>query len=296
MRRLRGQSAFARLGSYSRQVATIVELASYPVKSCAPTVSGSLTIGPAGPEHDRAFLVTDPDGGFRTQRVLPRLAVIRPAVGGGGAVLTLTAPGVEPCDVPIDLSGPRRPVTLFGDPFTGIDQGDGVADWLATVLGGRYRLMRVPPEHERVTEGAVDGTASYADSAPLMVLSKASLRELNARLAARGEPELPVSRFRPNLIVDGWDEPHTEDRLRRFRVGDAELAFAKRCLRCAVVTVDQQTGRKRGPEPLRTLATYRRDSGGLAFGAKLSVLRGGKVSVGDTLEVDTWGPGLPLHR
>ncbi|MFG1927883.1 MOSC domain-containing protein [Cryptosporangium sp. NPDC048952] len=269
-------------------MATIVELASYPVKSCAAAVAGSLTIGPAGPAHDRAFLVTDAHGDFRTQRVLPRLAVIRPAVSDDGTTLTLHAPDVEPCEVPIDLAGPRSPVSLFGDPYTGIDQGDDVADWLATVLGGAYRLMRVPPEHQRVTKGETDGTASYADSSPLMLLSRASLRALNARLAERGQPEMPMARFRPNLIVDGWDEPHTEDGLRRFRVGDTELAFAKLCLRCAVVTVDQDAGRKRGPEPLRTLATYRRAPGGLAFGVKISVVRGGKVSVGDTIDVNGW--------
>lgn len=274
-------------------MATIVELASYPVKSCAAAAGGSMTVGPAGPAHDRAFLVTDPDGGFRTQRVLPRLAVVRPAISDDDRTLTLRAPDVEPCVVPIDLDGPRTPVTLFGDPFTGIDQGHVVADWLGTVLGGDYRLMRVPPEHERVTEGETDGTASYADSSPLMVLSLASLRALNRRLAERGEPAVPLNRFRPNLVVDGWDDPHTEDRLRRFRVGDAELAFAKRCIRCAVVMVDQANGRKSGPEPLRTLADYRRDGGGVAFGVKLSVVRGGKISVGDTVGVDVWGEPLP---
>ena len=273
-------------------MAQIVDLAYYPVKSCAAVVASTLTIGPAGPAHDRAFLVTDPDGDFRTQRVLPRMAIVRPAVSDDGTVLTLSAPDVESCAVRVDLDGPRRPVSLFGDPYTGIDQGDEVADWLSTVLGDRYRLMRVPPEHERVTRGAVDGTASYADSSPLMVLSQASLRELNARLTARGASEMPMTRFRPNLVVDGWDEPNTEDRLRGFRVGDTELAFAKRCLRCAVVTVDPGTGRKTGTEPLRTLATYRRDAGGVAFGVKLSVVRGGRISIGDTIEVDVWGDPL----
>ncbi|GAA3394352.1 MOSC domain-containing protein [Cryptosporangium minutisporangium] len=280
-------------------MATIVELAYYPVKSCAPAVASSVTIVPAGPPHDRAFLVTDPDGEYQTQRGLPRLAVVRPSVSEDGTTLTLNAPDVEPCAVPVDVTGPRRPVTLFGEGFTGIDQGEPVADWLSTVLGGRYRLVRVPPEHDRVTKGAadgVDGTASYADSAPLMLLSRASLRSLNARLTDGGNPALPMGRFRPNLVVDGWDEPFTEDRLRRFRVGDAELAFAKRCIRCVVTTVDQETGRKQGPEPLRTLAAFRRDSSGVAFGVKLSVLRGGKVSVGDELEVDAWGEPLLGRR
>ncbi|MGW2560899.1 hypothetical protein ACWCXB_16965 [Streptomyces sp. NPDC001514] len=48
--------------------------------------------------------------------------------------------------------------------------------------------------------------------------------------------------------------------------------------------------RSGGPEPLRTLADYRRAAPcGVAFGAKFSVLRPGKVSVGDDMVVSLWG-------
>jgi hypothetical protein len=30
--------------------------------------------------------------------------------------------------VPVDVTGPRRPVELFGAPYTGIDQGSAVAE------------------------------------------------------------------------------------------------------------------------------------------------------------------------
>jgi uncharacterized protein YcbX len=59
--------------------------------------------------------------------------------------------------------------------------------------------------------------------------------------------------------------------------------------RCAITLVDQETGDRSGPEPLRTLATYRRAAaGGVAFGAKFSVLRPGKLAIGDILTVPTW--------
>jgi uncharacterized protein YcbX len=56
-----------------------------------------------------------------------------------------------------------------------------------------------------------------------------------------------------------------------------------------VTTVDQRAGVKAGPEPLRTLADYRRTDGGVAFGAKFSVIRPGKLSVGDAIAVSSWG-------
>ncbi|MFD8231822.1 MOSC N-terminal beta barrel domain-containing protein [Streptomyces sp. NPDC059696] len=60
-------------------------------------------------------------------------------------------------------------------------------------------------------------------------------------------------------------------------------------IRCAVTLVDQHTGTRAGPEPLRTLATYRRArQGGIAFGTKYAVLRPGTVAVGDEVEVVEW--------
>jgi hypothetical protein len=38
-------------------------------------------------------------------------------------VLTLRAPGRESLAVPVDVTGPRRPVELFGAPYIGIDEG-----------------------------------------------------------------------------------------------------------------------------------------------------------------------------
>jgi uncharacterized protein YcbX len=109
---------------------------------------------------------------------------------------------------------------------------------------------------------------------------------LNERILEHGGIPVPMNRFRPNLVVAGWPEPHSEDRAWKLTAGTAELGFAVRCIRCAVPTVEQETGRKDGPEPTRTLATYRREpdfGGGVSFGAKYAVLRGGTVSVGDEI-------------
>jgi uncharacterized protein len=98
-----------------------------------------------------------------------------------------------------------------------------------------------------------------------------------------------MSRFRPNIVIDGWRKPHLEDRARHVRAGNAELGYAKLAIRCAVTLVDQDGGVKAGPEPIRTLATYRRaPGGGVAFGAKFSVLRTGKLTVGDEVTVLSW--------
>ncbi|MGW2326778.1 MOSC domain-containing protein [Streptomyces sp. NPDC001700] len=252
--------------------------------------SHAAVLTPAGLAHDRSFMVTSEDGVYRTQRRHPRLALIRPEVSTDGQQLTLRASGSEPVGIDVDTSGRPRAVDLFGVPFRGIDQGDEAAAWLSGVLGTPSRLVRVPADHERVTDGLTPGTSGYADSCAIHVLSRSTLDLLNERLGERGAPPLAMDRFRPNIVVDGWDVPHTEDRAHRITVADAELGYAKLAIRCGVTMVDQQAGAKAGPEPLRTLATYRRAAeGGIAFGTKYAVLRPGKLSVGDEVHVASWG-------
>ncbi|MFF5263295.1 MOSC domain-containing protein [Actinomadura viridis] len=270
-------------------MARVVQLISYPIKGCAGVPVTETPLTPAGLAHDRAFMVVGEGGVFRSQRRDPRLAVIRPEVGAGGERLTLRAPDTDPVTIDVETVSARVDVTLFGDAFQGIDQGEDAAAWLSDVLGSPSRLVRVPPDHGRVTDGWITGTSGYADSSPVHILSRSTLDALNERIAAGGGRPVPMARFRPNIVVEGWDEPHQEDRVRRAAVGDAELGFAKLAIRCAVTLIDQGTGARSGPEPLRTLAAYRRaPGGGVAFGAKFSVVRPGKVSVGDEVTVTAW--------
>ncbi|MCX4636581.1 MOSC N-terminal beta barrel domain-containing protein [Streptomyces platensis] len=274
-------------------MATVVELISYPVKGCAGAPATEAELTPAGLAHDRSFLVVGPGGVFRSQRTDPRLAVIRPAVEAGGAHLTLHAPGCDPLHLDVDTgagSAARSEVEMFGTPYRAVDQGDRVARWLSEVLGAESRLVRVPPEHGRVTDGLTPGTSGFADSSAVHVLSRATLDDLNRRIAAAGRTPVPMDRFRPNFVVDGWQAPQTEDRVRRVTVGGGVLGFTKLAIRCAVTLVNQQTGGRAGPEPLRTLAAYRRvPEGGVAFGSKFAVVGTGKVTVGDAFEVTEWG-------
>ena len=267
----------------------IVALHTYPIKGCAGVALTDALLTPAGIAHDRTFLVVDERGVFRSQRRDPRLATIRPEVVDEGRELMLHAPGTDALRIAVDLDGPRRPVEMFGDPYRGIDQGDAVAEWLTHVLGSGSRLVRVPPDHDRVTDGETPGTAGYADSGALLLTSRASWVELDRRIVGRDGEPVPMERFRPNVVVDGWVEPHVEDQVREASIGDTELGFAKLAIRCAVTLVDQRTGVRVGPEPLRTLADYRRITDkGVAFGAKFSVLRPGRLAVGDELVVRRW--------
>ncbi|GAB2598132.1 MOSC N-terminal beta barrel domain-containing protein [Streptomyces capparidis] len=269
---------------------TVVALHCYPVKGCAGIPLERAELTPAGIAHDRAFMVTDDAGTFRSQRRDPRLALVRPDITAEGDVLVLRADGFGEVRVEVDTTGPRRDVELFGKPFLGIDQGGAAADWLSEVLGARSRLVRVPPEHDRVTDGLVPGTCGWADSGAVHLVSAESFALLNDRIAAQGGQPLPMDRFRPNIVARGWAEPHQEDGVRRARVGEAELAYTKPAIRCAVTVVDQERGVRSGPEPLRALAGYRRSAlGGVTFGVKFAVPGPGRLAVGDEVAVTAWG-------
>lgn len=261
----------------------------YPVKGCAPVALTESLLTSAGLRHDRSFMVISAAGGYQTQRRHPRMARIRPEISADGTRLVLEAPEVGSVDVRVDVAGSRRDVDLFGAPYQGIDQGDVVAGWLSETLGVPSRLVRVPPDHNRVTDGQTPGTSGYADSCPVHVVSEASLESLNHKLRSNESEAVPMSRFRPNIVLSGHGEPHLEDRVHSARIGAAELGYAKLAIRCVVTTVDQALGTKSGPEPLRTLATYRRATGGgVAFGAKFAVTATSTITVGDTVTVDAW--------
>ncbi|MCX4601904.1 MOSC N-terminal beta barrel domain-containing protein [Streptomyces anulatus] len=286
-------------------MATVVDLFTYPVKGCAGTPLDSTHLTPAGLAHDRSFMVVSTDGVYRTQRRDPRLALVRPTISADGGRLSLASadPGSDGSGrvhVAVTTSAPRRDVDLFGATFQGIDQGEEAAAWLSDFLGVPSRLVRVPPEHDRKTDGLTPGTSGYADSSAVHLLSRASLTHLHARMAGRGAPPLAMDRFRPNIVIDRQPEerhgedwasaPHAEDRIRRMAIGAVGLGYAKLAVRCAVTLVDQEAGARGGPEPLRTLADYRRaPGGGVVFGAKFSVVRPGKLSVGDEVAVEEWG-------
>jgi uncharacterized protein len=101
-------------------------------------------------------------------------------------------------------------------------------------------------------------------------------------LNERREDPLPMNRFRPNLVVRGCG-PYAEDGWSRVKIGNVPFRVAEPCPRCAITTVDQNTGTP-GKEPLRTLATYRKTALGAVFGRNLIHDALGTVRVGDPVE------------
>lgn len=266
-------------------MATVSELWLYPVKGCAGVPLERARVLPTGVAHDRTFMfVRAEDGLFRSQRSTPRLSVIRPELASDGEKLTLSAPDVQSYTFDVTPDGRRLAVNVHGKwDGEGVDQGDEAAEWASTVLGEPLRLVRVPPDHDR----AVDewhGNITFTDSTPLHLTSTSSLDDLNTRIRAKGAAPVPMERFRPNIVITGWETPYIEDDIRHFAIGTTTLHWVKADIRCQVTMVDQPTGNRAGPEPLRTLADYRREpEGGVSFGIKVAVTTPGTLHTGDEI-------------
>jgi MOSC domain-containing protein len=264
----------------------IASLHYYPVKSCAGVDVDSAQLTSAGIAMDRAWMVVTPSGRFLTQRELPRLALVRPSILEGA--LVLTAPALPALRIPLGLEGRRVPVAIWKDTCLGIDAGDEAAAWLQEYLGRECRLVRFDPAHRRLSSmewtNGLEAENRFSDGYPLLVIGRASLDDLNARLGRA----LPMNRFRPNVVIEGLG-PYDEDRVDELFDESVRLRIVKPCTRCKITVTEQSTGDVDGVEPLRTLKSYRHDRtlNGVLFGQNAIIVqgRGAALRLGQQLSV-----------
>ncbi|WP_030271726.1 MOSC domain-containing protein [Streptomyces sp. NRRL B-24484] len=280
----------------------------YPVKSTYRLSPDTAGVEPWGLAGDRRWMLANPAGRAVTQRDDPSLGQYRTLPHPDGS-LTVTAPDGASVHVPAPSTAagdPAAQADVFGTFFPAVEAAKEAQVWFGDRLGD-VRLLhledpagsrRIDPEYARPGE-----TTSMADGFPLLLATTASLASLNEHLAAdhpagdrRAEP-LPMERFRPNLVVSGT-EAWAEDGWRRIRVGEVVFRVAKPCGRCVVTTTDQETGERRGPEPLLSLGRHRRFGKQLVFGQNLVPERPegvtgsllGTLRVGDEVTVLEEGP------
>ena len=253
----------------------------YPIKSCGGISQQGADLGATGLLHDRRWMLVDEAGKFMSQRRHPRMALISPRINRDR--LFVGAPGMPDLEVPLEGEPEGRiDVEVWDDAQRGAPVGGYADRWFGRFLGARCRLVRKPDDDVRPVDSAYarrGDQTSFADGFPVLLISEASLEDLNRRL----ESPISMNRFRPNLVVRGCG-PYAEDGWREVRIGAATFRVAEACSRCAITTVDQESG-ERGKEPLKTLATYRKAGGEVWFGRNLIHTSPGTVSVGDPVEV-----------
>ncbi len=259
---------------------TISSLHIYPVKSTTGLAVNKSRITRRGLAHDRRYAIVDPDGQIITAREVPHLLGLQASLDAMGVQLTDT---MTHTSIRLDTGqGETQRVGVFDRETQGLGSSEAIDAWLSAYLGRPCHLVFMDETiHRPVLErhgGEPDDEVSYADQCPILLISEASLEDLNSRL----ESPITMQHFRPNIVVKGCDA-FAEDTWQHVTISGQAYRVSQRCERCVFTTIDPVTfTHHKRQEPLRTLATYRRlPRGGVGFGVHLVPQGDGEVAVGD---------------
>lgn len=266
---------------------TLRSIAVYPVKSTAPLRLDEARVEPLGLADDRRWMVVDGAGECVTARRDRRLLLLRATPTSSGLRLASAHGERAPLEVR-EPTGPRVEVTVHGRPLTGIRADAAASRWVGDLLGrDDVRLVRLgEPRALNPARSRPGDRTAFADAYPVTLASSASLRRLQdwvieTALDRGDEPaDIPMERFRPNLVVDGDLEAFAEDDWAGVRVGEATFDVAKPIDRCVLTTIDPMTLTS-GPEPIRSLARHHAWDGTTWFGLQLIPRSGGTIRLGD---------------
>jgi hypothetical protein len=257
-----------------------------PVRSLALVHPESIELGPDGVAADRRFYLVDDGGRLVDRLVAGALVQVGAETDAEGTWLRLTFPDGTVLEGDIRLGDAIRSEFYSRLAVGRIVEGPW-ASAIAPYARRNVRLIRcdLPAgTRRRADEDRARNTVS--------LVSDGSLRELARHL---GVPAVDARRFRMLIELEGA-EAHQEDTWigGRVVIGTAELAITKPDGRCAITTQDPDTGR-RDLDTLRAILRYRGFRAGdpvkkLDFGVLGEVLRPGRISVGDAVEIRAPAP------
>ena len=260
----------------------VTELAIYPIKSTRQLSVKEAKVTSTGLYNDRTWLLSDENGQFITQRQYPQLVKVQATPTTQG--LLLQANGQQDLTVKFPIGeGSQCCVTVWKDQCQALDAGEAAAEWFSQYLRFSCRLRYQPEDSIRPVDpryALAGDRTSFADGFPFLLTTEGSLADLNSRLKS----PVPMSRFRPNIVVD-HHEAFAEDHWQKLQIGEVTFRVAKPCSRCVMTTVDTDTGIKTSKDPLATLARYRRSEGGVIFGQNLIHDNEGIIRVGDEVRI-----------
>ena len=253
----------------------------YPIKSLQGIEVEKCEILERGFRYDRRWMIIDAENGHVTQRTHPQLSQIKIRIAG--EMIVASHANYQDIEIPLILKeGEEEQVTIWSDEVPALIADEKINQWFSEIAGIPCKLVfmpenfsrRINPDRARNQENV-----SFADGYPYLIISEASLQDLNARM----ETPLPMHRFRPNIVVRGV-EPYDEDDWKDFNIQNLSFYGTHPCKRCVFTTIDQETGKK-GPEPLKTLATYRREGSEVIFGLNAIASSEGVIRVGDEITI-----------
>ncbi len=228
----------------------ITQLTIYPVKSLAGLSVNNLAFDRLGAKYDRRYMLINAKGQFVTQRQYSQLSLITlKAVDGGWELALPLSLSHQHTSIFLPYEGKldqARKVNVWNDVVEAFDQGAVYAKFFSGFLNESVRLVYMPESSMRVVDEMYCEErryVSFADGFPLLLCHEASLIAVNALL----DQEIPMSRFRPNIVVSSSEPAFSELTWRILSEDDPEGLFfdiVKPCSRCVIPCIDPKTGEK----------------------------------------------------
>ncbi|XP_069476626.1 molybdenum cofactor sulfurase [Ambystoma mexicanum] len=278
---------------------TLTHIFLYPIKSCAAMEVSEWPIGKQGLLYDRSWMVVNQNGVCLSQKQESKLCMIHPSIDLAREKLIIRAKDMESIEIPLlEEKGTENRINqnkVCGDRVQTYDCGDKVSKWLSTFLDRRCRLIRQNLDYnrnanKREKKGSTGATLSLVNEAQYLLIHTASILSLQQNISPGNEKELeehfPLSdmipRFRANFVIHGGRAFEEED-WSVLSVGSLRFQVLRKCTRCQIICIDQQTGEVRD-ELLRVLAASK--GGKTTFGMylqnqNLGSSRPAVLSVGD---------------
>ncbi|ART80476.1 hybrid-cluster NAD(P)-dependent oxidoreductase [Oceanisphaera avium] len=260
-------------------MAAVTQLNLYPLKSAAGISVEQAFVFDEGLLGDRRFMVAKLNGGFISARTHPQLQRIHVSWVAGG--LDLNTKGLTLNVRYTEFLKRPMMATVWEDTFSAFSTHPSYDAWFSALLDEPVQLLWLGETSGRYRT-QLNTSVSFADGYPLLLISTASLADVNLRADA----QLAMSQFRPNIVVSA-QRAFEEDGWQRIRIGEVEFVVAKPCSRCVMTTIIPGTEQfHQLKEPLATLVRYRRgEDGEVYFGQNLIALNSGTIQRNDPVEV-----------
>jgi len=255
----------------SRPPAKVTALATTPVKGMRVVARDEVELTLRGAPDNRRFYLIDERNRMVNGKHVGALTAAIAEYDHATRQLTIRFRGGDEASATVDL-GDAVETAFFSDSVDARLVAGPFSEAISTHVGEPLRLVEGDADRGGVDRGRAGGVS---------LVSRASLAAL-ARVA--GESEIDARRFRMLVEVDGLP-PHGEDAWveRQIRIGEALVRMQGHVGRCAITTLNPETGAVDLPT-LDLLASYRREAATtepLAFGIYGAVLEPGRVRVGD---------------
>ena len=298
----------------------------------------------AGFEYDRLFMLlkVKEDGSLQNVQITKfnQLALFKTSLDNGR--LTVSYSGPEDSLPETQCVTPLHPdtdklemidVDMYKSPVKAFNMGEEYSDWFSKQLGFKTILAYIgqgrravlgslfpsPPEDKGILSSwlpsafigkkqEIESTGlTFTDCANFLVATAESNAEASSRLP--DGIEMDISKFRPNIVVEGAKEAWDEDYWNEIRITsegkEVEIPLTANCIRCMSINIDYSTGKQGTGEDgqiLKKLMADRRVDKGAkfspVFGRYGYLKKGGGtiIRIGDEVDVTkrltettTWG-------